>query len=149
MREHALVGGGPDWGGYAWVAGVLRSLLPRVVELGAASTVEVGVETLAGRLRAEFEREARWGCGRRSSTPGRASPRRWGLRCGRAGPMSQGGRAWRMSNRPESANATRSAGVRTTSPGAPGGGALVPGARSGIRVVEATMFQNGPVAGAT
>jgi SAM-dependent methyltransferase len=61
MRAHALVGGGPDWEGYAWIAGVLRSLLPRIVELGIASAEEVGVETLAGRLRAEFERDGKAG----------------------------------------------------------------------------------------
>jgi SAM-dependent methyltransferase len=56
IRAHALVGGGPDWEGFAWIAGVLRSLLPRIVELGIASAEDVGVETLADRLRAEFQR---------------------------------------------------------------------------------------------
>ena len=48
-----LVGGGPDYPGYGYVAGVLTSLLPMIEKLGVASAREVGIETLHERLREE------------------------------------------------------------------------------------------------
>ena len=53
MRLEAAVGGGPGWGGYEDAAETMRSLLPLVVKLGIATEEEVGVETLAERLRRE------------------------------------------------------------------------------------------------
>lgn len=47
------VGGGPDWPGYAYAAESLRSMLPLTVKLGIATKEEVGIDTLADRLRAE------------------------------------------------------------------------------------------------
>ena len=49
----APVGGGEDWPGYAYVADTVRSLLPMLERMGVATAEEVGVETLADRLRAE------------------------------------------------------------------------------------------------
>jgi SAM-dependent methyltransferase len=51
MREEALVGGGADFAGYAWLAGVARSLAPLMVKLGVASADELGLDTLAARIR--------------------------------------------------------------------------------------------------
>ena len=51
MHEEALVGGGADFAGYAWLAGVARSLAPLMEKLGVASADEVGLETLAARIR--------------------------------------------------------------------------------------------------
>jgi ubiquinone/menaquinone biosynthesis C-methylase UbiE len=53
MELNAPVGGGPRWGGYEFAAGTLRTLLPLVERFGIATAEEVGVETLAGRLREE------------------------------------------------------------------------------------------------
>ena len=51
LREEALVGGGADFAGYAWLAGVARSLAPLTERLGVASADELGLETLAARIR--------------------------------------------------------------------------------------------------
>jgi SAM-dependent methyltransferase len=51
MREDALVGGGADFAGYAWLAGVARSLAPLTEKLGIASAEQLGLETLAARIR--------------------------------------------------------------------------------------------------
>ena len=51
MREEALVGGGADFAGYAWLADVARSLAPLTDKLGLASADELGLETLAARIR--------------------------------------------------------------------------------------------------
>lgn len=53
MRLEAAVGGGLGWGGYEDAAETLRSLLPLVVKLGIATEGEVGIDTLAERLRLE------------------------------------------------------------------------------------------------
>ena len=53
MRLEASVGGGFGWGGYEEAAETLRSLLPLVVKLGIATEEEVGIATLAERLRRE------------------------------------------------------------------------------------------------
>lgn len=51
---NAPVGGGPRWGGYEFAAGTVRTLLPLMERFGIATAEEVGVETLAGRLREEM-----------------------------------------------------------------------------------------------
>jgi SAM-dependent methyltransferase len=53
LRLDAPIGGGPDWPGYAYVADTVRSLLPRLEQMGAVRAEEVGIETLEDRLRAE------------------------------------------------------------------------------------------------
>ena len=53
LRLNALVGAGPDCDLYEIHAGVIASLLPKLVELGLATVEEVGVETLAAQLRDE------------------------------------------------------------------------------------------------
>jgi SAM-dependent methyltransferase len=54
MELNAPVGGGPRWGGYEFAAGTLRTLLPLVERFGIATAEEVGVDTLADRLREEL-----------------------------------------------------------------------------------------------
>jgi SAM-dependent methyltransferase len=54
MELNAPVGGGPRWGGYEFAAGTLRTLLPLVERFGMATAEEVGVDTLAERLREEM-----------------------------------------------------------------------------------------------
>jgi SAM-dependent methyltransferase len=51
MRDEAVVGGGPGFGGYAWLAGVARALAPVMEKLGIARVDELGLDTLADRLR--------------------------------------------------------------------------------------------------
>ncbi len=45
------VGAGPVWPGYEWIAEAVRSLLPLIVKFGLATEEEVGIETLADRIR--------------------------------------------------------------------------------------------------
>jgi ubiquinone/menaquinone biosynthesis C-methylase UbiE len=47
------VGSGPDSGAYALLAETIRSLLPRIEALGVASAEDVGIDSLADRLRDE------------------------------------------------------------------------------------------------
>jgi SAM-dependent methyltransferase len=54
MELNAPVGGGPRWGGYEFAVGTIRSLLPLMERFGIATAEEVGVETLAERLREEM-----------------------------------------------------------------------------------------------
>jgi SAM-dependent methyltransferase len=51
MRDEALVGGGPDFGGYAWLAGVVRSLAPLMAKLSIAEMAQLELDTLTDRLR--------------------------------------------------------------------------------------------------
>jgi hypothetical protein len=51
MRDEALVGGGPDFGGYAWLAGVARSLAPLMAKLAIADVDQLGLDTLTDRIR--------------------------------------------------------------------------------------------------
>jgi len=51
MREEAIVGGGPGFAGYAWLAGVARSLAPLMATLGIGGGQDFGLDTLAERLR--------------------------------------------------------------------------------------------------
>lgn len=53
LRSDAPIGGGPDWPGYAYIAGSLRSLLPFLEQLGIVTAAEIDIETLEERLRAE------------------------------------------------------------------------------------------------
>ena len=55
LRLEAPLAGGSASGFQFQVAGVLRSLLPRMVELGIASEEEVGIDTLAERMAAEVD----------------------------------------------------------------------------------------------
>lgn len=53
MRMDVRIGGGPDYGGYSWLAESVRSLLPRMIEMGLVAAGEVDVDALAERLREE------------------------------------------------------------------------------------------------
>lgn len=53
LRHDAPVGGGETWPGYAYLADTVRSLLPFLVQVGAAAPDQVDLETLEDRLRAE------------------------------------------------------------------------------------------------
>jgi SAM-dependent methyltransferase len=54
MQAETIVGGGAGYGGYAYLAGVIRSVLPLLERFGIATAEEVDIETLADRLRAEL-----------------------------------------------------------------------------------------------
>lgn len=56
LQAETIVGGGPDYGGYAYLAGVIRSVLPLMERFGVATAKEVDIDTLADRLRAELVR---------------------------------------------------------------------------------------------
>ena len=51
MRDETLIGGGPGFGGYGWLAGVARGLSPLMTKLGLVDTDQLDVDTLADRLR--------------------------------------------------------------------------------------------------
>jgi ubiquinone/menaquinone biosynthesis C-methylase UbiE len=51
LIQDAMVGGGPDFPAYAWLANTLRSLAPLAEKLGVAKTSELGLDTLAARIR--------------------------------------------------------------------------------------------------
>jgi hypothetical protein len=54
IRVERPAGGGPEYPGYGYLAGVVRSLLPMAQKIGVVASVEeVGVETLHERLRDE------------------------------------------------------------------------------------------------
>ena len=57
MCLEAPVGGGPDYPGYQVMGDAMRSMLPMLVRFGIATEEEVGVETLAARLREEVVRQ--------------------------------------------------------------------------------------------
>ena len=48
-----MVGGGPDFEGYQYMADMLRSILPIMEKFGVATADEVDIDTLADRLREE------------------------------------------------------------------------------------------------
>ena len=54
MHLDAAVGGGPDWPGYEYMARLIRTILPQITKLGVATEDDVGIDTLADRLRAEI-----------------------------------------------------------------------------------------------
>jgi SAM-dependent methyltransferase len=51
LTADTLIGGGPDFAGYTYLAGVVRSILPLTERFGIATASEVDVDTLAERLR--------------------------------------------------------------------------------------------------
>lgn len=53
MQADAVLGGGPDFVGYAYLADVFRSVLPLIEQFGIATAEEVAIDTLADRLRDE------------------------------------------------------------------------------------------------
>ena len=53
LRMDTVVVGGPEFEGYQYLAGLVRSLLPTMEQLEVATVAEVDVDTLAGRLREE------------------------------------------------------------------------------------------------
>jgi SAM-dependent methyltransferase len=53
MRGDTLIGGGEAFAGYAYLAGVIRSVLPLMERFGVATAAEVDIDTLADRLRQE------------------------------------------------------------------------------------------------
>jgi SAM-dependent methyltransferase len=57
MHLDAAAGGGPDWPGTRYMAGLIRTILPLITKLGVASEEEVQIDTLAERLQAELGRE--------------------------------------------------------------------------------------------
>jgi SAM-dependent methyltransferase len=53
LHGETILGGGPDFAGYAYLAGVFRSILPLMERFGIARASAVDVDTLADRLREE------------------------------------------------------------------------------------------------
>ncbi len=53
LRYEAAVGTGPDWVGYEWWAETVRTFLPLIQQFGLATEEDIGIETLAERLREE------------------------------------------------------------------------------------------------
>jgi hypothetical protein len=53
LRLDTPIGGGRSWPGYAYIANTVRSLLPFMTKVGAATADEVDSDTLEDRLRAE------------------------------------------------------------------------------------------------
>ncbi len=53
MQISSPVGGGPNWEGYENLAATIGSMLPLILASGVATAEEVGIDTLADRLRAE------------------------------------------------------------------------------------------------
>ena len=53
LRYETAIGGGPVWPGYQWVADAVRATLPLILKFGIATAEEVGMDTLANRLREE------------------------------------------------------------------------------------------------
>jgi 2-polyprenyl-3-methyl-5-hydroxy-6-metoxy-1,4-benzoquinol methylase len=56
LRYEAAIGAGPEWAGFEVLAGVVRELLPLLQQFGIATVEDIGIETLAQRLRAEVVR---------------------------------------------------------------------------------------------
>ncbi len=53
LLTETIIGGGPDFAGYGYLAGVIRSILPLIERFGIATAEEVDIDTLADRLRDE------------------------------------------------------------------------------------------------
>ena len=53
VRYEAAVGSQPDWLGFEWWAETVRVFLPLIEQFGLETEEEIGIETLAERLRAE------------------------------------------------------------------------------------------------
>jgi predicted O-methyltransferase YrrM len=54
MQADTILGGGPDFVGYAYLGGVIRSVLPLLERFGIATAAEVDIDTLPDRLRDEI-----------------------------------------------------------------------------------------------
>ena len=50
----AAIGTGPDWLGYEWRAETVRIFMPLIKQFGIATEEDIGIETLADRLREEI-----------------------------------------------------------------------------------------------
>jgi ubiquinone/menaquinone biosynthesis C-methylase UbiE len=53
MRGEATIIAGPEWVGYDWGAETIRTVLPLILNFGLATAEEVGIDTLAERMRDE------------------------------------------------------------------------------------------------
>ena len=53
MSGEAMIIAGPDWVGYVWGAEMIRTVLPLILKFGLATEEEVGISTLAERMRDE------------------------------------------------------------------------------------------------
>ena len=53
LRYETAIGGGPAWLGYQWMVDAVRATLPLILKFGIATAEEIGIETLADRLREE------------------------------------------------------------------------------------------------
>ncbi len=53
LRYEAALGSEPDWAGFEWRAETVRVFLPLILKFGIATEEEIGIETLAERLREE------------------------------------------------------------------------------------------------
>ncbi|HEY5002242.1 MAG TPA: class I SAM-dependent methyltransferase [Ktedonobacteraceae bacterium] len=53
VRLEQMVGGGPNWGGYEHLSGLVRGLLPLIVQFEIATAEEVAINTLTQRIRDE------------------------------------------------------------------------------------------------
>ena len=51
LKQEAIVGGGPDFPGYSWVANTMRSLAPLAEKLGIATSTDLDLDSLADRIR--------------------------------------------------------------------------------------------------
>src|SRR4051812_2561042 len=58
MCDEALIGGGPDFAGYDWLAGVARGLAPVMVKLGIADIDQLGLDTLSEQIRDDALRQS-------------------------------------------------------------------------------------------
>jgi SAM-dependent methyltransferase len=56
LQGDTPIGGGPDFSGYSYLANVIRSILPLMERFGVATAGEVGIGTLANRLRDDVVR---------------------------------------------------------------------------------------------
>ena len=71
LRFDAPIGGGPNWPGYAYLAGTLRSLVPFLEQIGAVARGEVDLDTVEDRLREEVVAHNGIQTSPASSAPGR------------------------------------------------------------------------------
>lgn len=53
LRYEAAIGSQPDWVGFEWQAETVRVFLPLIEQFGLGTAEEIGIETLAERLREE------------------------------------------------------------------------------------------------
>ena len=53
VHGDTLIGGGPDFAGYGYLASVIRSIMPLIERFGVATAAEVDIDTFEDRLRDE------------------------------------------------------------------------------------------------